>query len=542
MAGSAQPPYRLDSDALFISYLLPAEFGVHIARGWGEPARALDAYVEFRHCVNDGSLKAADRGKGFYSLAGALRYFCEDELDVARKDEMRDRVLQRPPFTRVEREAILQYCEDDTVRGLARLVAHSVPTIPSLPHALFRAKFQWAMAQAQHRGVPLDGPKKSLIGRHWNGMRADLVMKLDQPFGVYEIEDGEPHWRNENFVNLLRRHGMSWPVLPSGSLDQTDQTFREMAARYPWIEPLRELRYSLSKLRLSSLQVGSDHRNRVLLSGYKTKTARNAPGASEFVFGPAKWIRFLITPPPGSALVHRDYSQQEVRIAAVLSGDTELLKACDSGDVYLGIARQLGFLRDGMTAAETKAVRTLFKTVVLGIQYGLGARSLAIRTGISFYEAGEILARLKARFRVFEEYASQVADHAGLFLELSTPFGWVMQCPPGINPRTVRNFPIQSTGSEILHVACVLAERRGIQIVASVHDAIMAEAPIDQVDDVSATLDRVMRDAAAVVLRGYELPTEDQLVRPGSRYFDDRGEEMWKTVEELVAKREEKTA
>ena len=536
------PPYRLDSDALFIGYLLPAEYGVHIVRGWGEPARALDAYVEFRHCVNDGSLKAADRGKGFYSLAGALRYFCEDELDVARKDEMRDRILQGPPFTRAEREAILQYCEDDTVRGLARLVAHIVPTIPSLPHALFRAKFQWVMAQAQHRGVPIDGPKKNLIGRHWSGMRADLVRKLDQSFGVYEIEDGEPHWRNENFANLLRRHGMSWPVLPSGSLDQTDQTFREMAARYPFIEPLRELRYSLSKLRLSSLQVGSDHRNRVLLSGYKTKTARNAPGASEFVFGPAKWIRFLITPPPGSALVHRDYSQQEVRIAAVLSGDMELLKACESGDVYLGIAQQLGFLRDGMTAAETKAVRTLFKTVVLGIQYGLGARSLAIRTGISFYEAGEILARLRARFRVFEEYACHVADHAGLFLELSTPFGWVMQCPPGINPRTVRNFPIQSTGSEILHVACVMAERRGIQVVAPVHDAIMAEAPIDQVDDVSAALDRVMRDAAAVVLRGYELPTEAQLIRPGGRYFDDRGEEMWRTVEELVAKREEKTA
>jgi DNA polymerase I len=464
------------------------------------------------------------------------------KLRTVTKGFTRSVVIQGPPFTAAEREAILQYCEDDTVRGLARLVTHIVPTIRSLPHALFRSKFQWVMAQAQHRGVPLDGPKKDLIGRHWGGMRADLVAKLDRPFGIYEIKDGEPHWRNENFVNFLRRRGMSWPILPTGALDQTEQTFREMAARYPFIEPLRELRYSLSKLRLSSLQVGNDYRNRVLLSGYKTKTARNAPGASEFVFGPAKWIRFLITPPPGSVLIHRDYSQQEARIAAVVSGDTELLQACESGDVYKGIARQLGFLRDGMTEAEIKAVRTLFKTVVLGIQYGLGARSLAIRTGISLYEAGEILARLRARFRVFEEYAARVADEAGLFLELSTPLGWIMQCPPGINPRTVRNFPIQSTGSEILHVACVMAERRGIQIVAPVHDALMAQAPIDQADNVSAALEQVMRDAAAVVLRGYELPTEAQLIRPGERYYDDRGEEMWKTVEELVAKREVKTA
>src|SRR5262249_57681919 len=103
-----------------------------------------------------------------------------------------------------------------------------------------------------------------------------------------------------------------------------------------------------------------------------------------------------------------------------------------------------------MNEGELKAIRVLFKTVVLGIQYGLGARSLAIRAGISLFEAAEILARLRARFRAFEEYAGNVLDHAGLDLEIGTPLGWFMQCPPGINPRTVRNFPIQSTRSPIL--------------------------------------------------------------------------------------------
>src|SRR5262245_49400870 len=86
------PPYRLDADALIVGYMLAAEFGFHIARGWGEPARSLDAYVEFRQLVNDGSVKSGDREKGFYSLAGALRYFLEDEIDVARKEGTRDRI------------------------------------------------------------------------------------------------------------------------------------------------------------------------------------------------------------------------------------------------------------------------------------------------------------------------------------------------------------------------------------------------------------------------------------------------------------------
>jgi hypothetical protein len=177
------------------------------------------------------------------------------------------------------------------------------------------------------------------------------------------------------------------------------------------------LRSSLSKLRLNSLRVGSDGRNRTLLSPYGSKTGRNQPSTTSYVFGPAKWIRHLIAPPPGRALVYRDYKQQEMKIAAVVSGDSELLAACESGDVYLGIAKQLGLAPPDARPETHSALRNMFKTVVLGITYGLGARMLAARTGVSLFEAAEILARLRARFRGFELYARSVADHAGLHLE-----------------------------------------------------------------------------------------------------------------------------
>jgi DNA polymerase I-like protein with 3'-5' exonuclease and polymerase domains len=278
-----------------------------------------------------------------------------------------------------------------------------------------------------------------------------------------------------------------------------------MEGKYPQIGPLRELRYSLSKLRFNDLSVGNDGRNRTMFGPYGSKTGRNQPSNSRYIFGPAKWIRFLIVPEPGRALIYRDYCQQEVRIAAVVSGDAALLEACESGDVYLGIAKQLGFAPADATPDTHPEVRQMFKTVVLGIQYGLGARSLAIRTGISLSDAYEILARLRTRFRGFEAYAARVIDRAGLDLEICTPFGWYMQCPSGINSRTVRNFPIQSAGAEIMHVTSILAERRAIKIVAPVHDAFLVEADADQAEDVSLALDQVMRDASRVVLRGYQL-------------------------------------
>jgi DNA polymerase-1 len=535
-------PYRLDSDALIVGFMLSAEFGFHIARGWGQPACALDPYVEFRHFVNDGSVKSGEREKGFFSLDGALRYFCETGIDTAHKTEMRDRIVQGPPFTASERETILNYCEED-VRALALLVKHIVPTIRSLPHALMRAKFMWAVAQQERRGVPLNLPLLTRLREQWDGMQGALVKEMNTPFGVYEFdEDGKPHWRRHLFAEYIKRNGMTWPAYADGSLDERDLTFREMEGRYPHIGPLRELRYSISKLRLNDLSVGTDERNRVLLGPYGSKTGRNQPSNAKSVFGPAKWIRFLITPPPGRVLIHRDFCQQEIRIAAVVSGDAALLAACESGDVYLGIAKQLGFAPADATPETHKPVRAMFKTVVLGIIYGLGARTLALRIGISLFEAREILARLRAQFRAFEIYAQSVVDHAGLLLEISTPFGWIMQCPPGINPRTIRNFPVQSTASEVLHVACILAERRGLEIVAPIHDAFVAEADLDRVEEASAALDRVMRDASRIVLQGYELPTDCDIVRPGEHYFDDRGVEMWNTVTRLLGKLETRTA
>jgi hypothetical protein len=114
------------------------------------------------------------------------------------------------------------------------------------------------------------------------------------PFGCYEVIDGVAHWRKEQFADYVRRNQMSWPRHDSGALDETDQTFCEIAARYPQIKPLRELRYSLSKLQLNDLSVGSDGRNRTPLWPYGTKIARNAPSNSKFIFGPPSGHAFTL--------------------------------------------------------------------------------------------------------------------------------------------------------------------------------------------------------------------------------------------------------
>ena len=262
------PPYRLDPEALFVSYACAAEFGVHLALGWGEPACALDSYVEFRHCVNNGAVKSEDREKGFFSLLGALRYFCDDALDLSNKDEMRDRILQGPPFTARNVRTFCTTAKPTCARS-ARLLPHIVPTIRSLPHAMLRAKFQWAMRQS---GTARCAGRSAVAHRyqsHWAGMQLDLVRSsIDRSASTKSTTACRTGARS-GFRAFVKRNDMSWPQYEDGALDETDQTFRAMAGLYPFIEPLRELRYSLSKLRLNDLAVGSDGRNRTPLWAYR---------------------------------------------------------------------------------------------------------------------------------------------------------------------------------------------------------------------------------------------------------------------------------
>ena len=516
---------RLGPDSLYVSYLLTAEYSQRRAHGLGRPPNAIDPHVEFRRLVNDARVRSGDRPKGFYSLAGALQYFKEDEIDTAHKEDTRDLIMQGPPFSSEKRSIIERYCLDD-MHAAARVTKRLIPTIPSLRHALYRGEFEWGLSGQEYSGTPVPLAEHERLAGYWNGIKVDLVTGIDRQYDCYDIVDGEPHFNEKKFRAYCDREKIQWPTLKnSRELDLKARTFRDMAAAYPQIAELHALRCILAQLRNNRLAIGSDGRNRCLQGPHGTKTGRNAWSNSKCIWGPARGLRFMIMT-YSSALAYRDYKQQEVRIAAVKSKDLELLAVCEAGDVYNGIARQLGYAEN----------RPLFKTVVLGILYGLQAQSLAWRAGISIVEAAEILARLRARFRTFEEFCSTVRDHAGLDMVLTTNFGWTMTCPPGTSRRVLRNWPIQAAGAEIMHIFTILAERRGIPVCATIHDAVLAEGDPACINDISRDLDRTMGDASALVLDGYRLPTDDGggPIMPGQRFYDEKGESMWNKINELI--------
>jgi len=99
-----------------------------------------------------------------------------------------------------------------------------------------------------------------------------------------------------------------------------------------------------------------------------------------------------------------------------------------------------------------------------------------------------------------------------------------------VNERSLRNFPMQANGAEMLRLACCLATERGISVCAPVHDAILIQAPLDRLEEEVARTQQAMAEASAAVLGGFELRSDAKLVRWPDHYTDPRGDDMWALV------------
>jgi hypothetical protein len=519
--GSA-PPYGVGADTLFVAYYASAEIGCHLALGWPVPRNVLDLFTEFRNHTNGIPTPSGS------SLLGALAYFGLDSIGTAEKDVMRDLILRGGPYTDVERTDILDYCESD-VLGLSRLLPAMVHRI-DLPRALLRGRYMGAAAQIERHGVPIDTLTLELLRRRWPDIQDQLIADVDRVCGVYEGRT----FKADRFAEWLARNRIPWQRLDSGRLDLSDDTFREMARAWPAVAPLRELRAALSQMRLADLAVGQDGRNRTLLSAFQARTGRNQPSNTKFIFGPSVWLRGLIQPPPGHGIAYIDWAQQEFGIAAALSNDPLMMEAYRSGDPYLTFAKQAGAAPQDATKATHKAVRDQFKSTVLAVQYGMGADALARRIGQPPIRARELLRLHRETYRVFWAWSDRAVDHAMLTCSLHTVFGWRIQVSPMANERSLRNFPMQANGAEMLRLACCSAIERGIEVCAPVHDAVLICAPFEHLDTDVERMEAAMREASRIVLAGFELGTDAKIVRHPDRYMDERGVAMWDRVMKLI--------
>ena len=378
--------------------------------------------------------------------------------------------------------------------------------------------------------MPSEGGRQRLRAG-WARLKLALAAEMD-PEG--EVTEGD-HFRAQKFEEWLCQREIAWPRLAiTDRLNLDKDVFKEMSELYPELQPIRQLRHTLSQLRLEDLSVGRDGRNRTSLFPFAAKTGRNQPSNSKFIFGPSKWLRSIIKPSRGRVLAYIDWRAQEIGVAAALSGDEALLSAVKSGDPYIYFAKMAGLAPSDATKSSHPAVRDVCKVLFLATNYGSGVAQLANRLKVCIPEAKHLLDTHKRVFSTFQKWADNQVDIAMLESTQKTRFGWPHAILPNANPRTVRNFPVQANANEMLRIACCLATEAGIRVCCPVHDAVLIEVDEATADEEIQACREHMAQASRVVLDGLELETEVEVVRWPDRYVSAGGEVMWERVMSII--------
>jgi len=185
-------------------------------------------------------------------------------------------------------------------------------------------------------------------------------------------------------------------------------------------------------------------------------------------------LRECIAADPGMLFIAADFSSVEVRVAAYLSGDRNLIAMVNQGvDLHAVIAEQ------AYGPGWTKAQRYNVKRVVFGRLYGGSAPTLAAQTGLDISMVERLVATLDAIAPGLAAWSAQMRQAVKNGLrEFRTYSGRVIHLDPRL-PHKAPNFAIQGTARELLVDALIRWEQGPYAggVVLPVHDEIVAMVP-----------------------------------------------------------------
>ena len=224
-------------------------------------------------------------------------------------------------------------------------------------------------------------------------------------------------------------------------------------------------------------------------------------------------IRRAFVAEPGHKLLSVDYSQIELRLAAHMAEVAPLKQAFQEGkDIHAMTASQVfGIPVEGMDPM----VRRRAKAINFGIIYGISAFGLAAQLGIPQAEARAYIEAYFERYPGIRDYMTRTKEAARKTGYVTTLFG--RRCHvPGIldkNPakrsfmeRAAINAPIQGTAADIIKRAMIripaaLADARlKARMLLQVHDELVFEVPLAEVEATGQTVRKVMEAAALPAL------------------------------------------
>ncbi len=375
------------------------------------------------------------------------------------------------------------------------------------------------LARMEHEGIELDTAYLNKFSVEINDTISDLEQKI-YGYADHEFNISSPAQLAEVLFHDLElptagvKKGKTGYSTASNELDK-------LRHQHPIIDLITQYR-EVTKLKSTYVdtlpkQVDTQSRLHTTFNLTVAQTGRlssndpnlqNIPIRTEL----GKHIRTAFVAGKGKVLVSADYSQFELRLAAVLANDKELVKMFNEGaDVHTATAAQVYGVKP---QDVTKNQRRDAKVINFGIMYGMSPHGLSVATGMTRERASDFIKKYFELRKPLLDYMNELKDSARAEGYVETLFGRRRPMPDikssnfvvrQAAERAAINMPIQGTEADLMKMAMIEVDKKLATMEAKqllqIHDSILVEAPQAEAKRVAEILKETMEGV-------YKLPVE----------------------------------
>lgn len=365
------------------------------------------------------------------------------------------------------------------------------------------------LARMEHRGILLDTNMLKIMSKELTLQIHNIQKQMYELVGS-EFNIGSPAQLSDVLYGKLQLSTIGIKKGKTGfSTGQSE--LDKLRGAHPIIELIEQYREltkllntyvdALPKLVDENSRLHTTFRQDVAATGRLSSNEpnlQNIPVRSE----QGKKIREAFVPAKGNVFVSADYSQFELRLAAVLAGDKPMINDFNAGtDIHAKTAAEVYKIP---LDDVTKNQRRDAKVINFGVLYGMSPHGLAAATGMSFHDAKVFIDeyfKLRAPIRKYIDATIEKAKDDGY---VETYFGRRRPTPDVRSSnfivrqsaeRQAANMPIQGTEADLMKIAMINVEKKiegfGEQIL-QIHDSILIECPKENAEKISDILKETM--------------------------------------------------
>jgi DNA polymerase-1 len=476
------------------------------------------ARAVFQVATGSGNVGGDDGEFETYDALDIVEKVDEESIDPIALNEAKVMLwLLASDFTNPSLDDVLTYTKSETFEDAKRILEEKINAEEKLKEVYENVEkpLMSVLRKMEVHGVLVDKKAMAVLAKKY---RAELELCEAK---IYELAGRQflissPRQLGDVLFDELGLKAKGQKKTAGGQRSTRESELEKIRELHPIVDAILEYRQiqKLLSTYIDSIPTMLDQENRLHAEFLQTGTTtgrmasqnpnlQNIPIRSDR----GRAIRDSFIAPEGFTLLALDYSQIELRLAAILSKDPILCEIFKSGrDVHQEVAARVF----GVDASNVdREMRRRAKIINFGILYGMGVNALRAQLGTSTAEAHQFYDDYFDTFKRLAEYLEEVKGFARKHGYTETLFGrrrefsGIKSPLPFVRAQAERmaiNAPIQGTQADVIKLAMIEIDQmltkesaqEDCHLLLQVHDELVFEVRNERLKELATSIKKIM--------------------------------------------------